>query len=102
VVCNAKSESGRGIIPQSESFYIHSIVYSAGRCLDRFKEYEESKDKSADAEYLMPGISFPAAFSIVTHLQTILKAQGGLCPDTKQPEDLRYLHAELERPDPHR
>jgi hypothetical protein len=34
-----------GIISYSEAFYIHSIIYSASRCLDSFYRYEALKDK---------------------------------------------------------
>lgn len=42
-----------GIVPQSEAFYLHSIIYSAKRCLDSFAEYELLKNKDVDAEYLV-------------------------------------------------
>jgi len=42
-----------GILPQCEAFYLHSILYSAGRCLESFEEYERLKDVSAESDYLV-------------------------------------------------
>lgn len=42
-----------GMLPQAEVFYLHSIVYSARRCLHSFDEYEGSKHRNAEAEYLV-------------------------------------------------
>lgn len=32
--------SYRGILPQAEAFYLHSIIYSARRALRAFEEYD--------------------------------------------------------------
>ncbi|MEZ0122391.1 MAG: hypothetical protein AB9Q17_03695 [Candidatus Reddybacter sp.] len=43
-----------GIIPYVEAFYIHSIIYSASRCLDSFTRYEEIKnEKGVSADQLI-------------------------------------------------
>lgn len=42
-----------GIIPYVEAFYIHSIIYSASRCLDSFCLYEALKDKNVSADELI-------------------------------------------------
>ena len=36
-----------GIVPTIEAFYLHSIIYSASRCIDAFLRYE-SLDKTQD------------------------------------------------------
>lgn len=42
-----------GIIPYVEAFYIHSIIYSASRCLDSFYRYEALKDTKISADELI-------------------------------------------------
>lgn len=49
IVCNDYD----GIIPYCESFYLHSILYSAGRCLESFERYEHFKDEEVSPEYLV-------------------------------------------------
>ncbi len=42
-----------GIIPYVEAFYIHSIIYSASRCLDSFARYDHLKDNGGSADELI-------------------------------------------------
>ncbi|HJP18340.1 MAG TPA: hypothetical protein QF468_06800 [Nitrospinota bacterium] len=42
-----------GIVPYFEAFYIHSIIYSASRCLDSFQRYEAIKEKDVSADELI-------------------------------------------------
>jgi len=42
-----------GILPYVEVFYIHSIIYSASRCLDAFYRYEAIKDKNVPSDELI-------------------------------------------------
>jgi hypothetical protein len=49
-------DSFEGIIPCFEAFYLNSILYSAGRCLEAFARYEQLKEKNleqVDADYLI-------------------------------------------------
>lgn len=42
-----------GIIPYVEAFYIHSIIYSASRCLDSFARYDHLKDNGGSADEII-------------------------------------------------
>ena len=42
-----------GIIPYAEAFYIHSIIYSASRCLDSFARYDRLKVNGGNADELI-------------------------------------------------
>ncbi len=42
-----------GIIPYVEVFYIHSISYSASRCLDSFARYDHLKNRDGSADELI-------------------------------------------------
>ena len=42
-----------GIVPYCEAFYIHSIMYSADRCLDSFDRYKQLKTEDVNPEYLI-------------------------------------------------
>ena len=42
-----------GIVPYCEAFYLHSIIYSAGRCLESFERYEHFKNQDVSADYLI-------------------------------------------------
>lgn len=42
-----------GIVPYCEAFYIHSILYSAGRCLESFDRYKQLKNEEISPEYLI-------------------------------------------------
>lgn len=42
-----------GILPCCEAFYIHSIIYSAGRCLESFDRYLQLKKEDISPEYLI-------------------------------------------------
>ncbi len=42
-----------GIIPYVEAFYIHSIIYSASRCLDSFERYDQLKEGGGSADELI-------------------------------------------------
>ena len=42
-----------GIVPYCEAFYIHSIMYSAGRCLESFDRYRQLKKEEISPEYLI-------------------------------------------------
>ncbi len=42
-----------GNIPYVEAFYIHSIIYSASRCLDSFARYDNSKSEDVAADDLV-------------------------------------------------
>ena len=42
-----------GIIPYVEAFYIHSIIYSASRCLDSFARFDSLKAERGSAEELV-------------------------------------------------
>jgi len=42
-----------GIIPYVEAFYIHSIIYSASRCLDSFARYDNLKGNGGTADELI-------------------------------------------------
>ena len=58
-----------GIIPYVEAFYIHSIIYSASRCLDSFARYDHLKDNVGSADELIShrsggSRSFCGAFSV--------------------------------------
>ncbi len=45
-----------GIIPYFEAFYIQSIIYSAGRCLEAFDRYENYKKQEISPDYLVSTI----------------------------------------------
>ena len=47
------SENYDGIVPYCEAFYLHSILYSAGRCIESFDRYEYFKVQDVSAEYLV-------------------------------------------------
>lgn len=47
------SDDCNGIIPYIEAFYIHSIIYSASRCLDSFSRYDSLRTKSQSADELV-------------------------------------------------
>ncbi len=47
------AEEYGGIIPYVEAFYIHSIIYSASRCLDSFKRYDDLKSQGGIAAELI-------------------------------------------------
>lgn len=43
-----------GILPYTEAFYIHSLIYSSGRCVESFERYHFLKDEEGiDASYLV-------------------------------------------------
>ncbi len=42
-----------GVFPSFEIFYLHSILYSASRCLDSFKQYEYFKSQDTSPETLI-------------------------------------------------
>jgi hypothetical protein len=42
-----------GIIPYHEAFFLHSIIYSAARCLDSFERYEHYKNQEIPADDLI-------------------------------------------------
>jgi hypothetical protein len=42
-----------GIVPHADVFYLHSIIYSASRCLASFEEYEHSKKLDVPPEYVV-------------------------------------------------
>ena len=42
-----------GIVPTIEAFYIHSIIYSASRCLDAFNRYDVLEKSQDNAEELV-------------------------------------------------
>lgn len=42
-----------GIVPYYEAFYIYSIMYSAGRCLESFDRYRQLKNEDISPEYLI-------------------------------------------------
>lgn len=46
-------ENYEGIVPYCEAFYIHSILYSAGRCLESFARYQELRSEEVNPEYLI-------------------------------------------------
>ncbi|MCE9786044.1 hypothetical protein [Shewanella algae] len=46
-------EDYNGIVPYCEAFYIHSIMYSAGRCLESFDRYRQLKKEEISPEYLI-------------------------------------------------
>ncbi|MEM8718679.1 MAG: hypothetical protein AAGE84_05150 [Cyanobacteria bacterium P01_G01_bin.39] len=46
-------ESYNGIIPYCEAFYLHSIIYSAGRCLESFEQYDYMKNQDVNPDYLI-------------------------------------------------
>ena len=46
-------EDYQGIVPHCEAFYIHSIIYSAGRCLESFDRYHQFKDEEISPDYLI-------------------------------------------------
>ncbi|EJL6704751.1 hypothetical protein NMS58_001797 [Vibrio cholerae] len=46
-------EDFSGIFSPYDAFYIHSIIYSASRCLEAFEHYEFAKEKQADSDYLI-------------------------------------------------
>jgi len=43
----------KGIIPYNEAFYLHSIIYSASRCLDSFERFDKLKTMQGKAEDLV-------------------------------------------------
>ncbi len=43
----------QGIVPYCEAFYLHSIIYSAERCIDSFDRYESQKGTQATADSLV-------------------------------------------------
>lgn len=47
------TEDCAGIHPPLEAFYIHSLLYSSGRCLEAFERYDYLKDKDISPEYLI-------------------------------------------------
>lgn len=47
------AEDYEGIIPYQEAFFIHSIIYSATRCLDSFERYEYYKNQEIPADDLI-------------------------------------------------
>jgi len=47
------TEDCEGIHPPLEAFYIHSLLYSSGRCLEAFERYEHYKNKDVNPEYLV-------------------------------------------------
>lgn len=48
VVCDYQ-----GIVANQEAFYIHSILYSSGRCIEAFEYYEHLKKQDVPAPYLV-------------------------------------------------
>jgi hypothetical protein len=42
-----------GILPYCEAFYLLSIHYSAGRCLESFEKYEKFKNQEVEPDYLV-------------------------------------------------
>ncbi|EPZ7321302.1 hypothetical protein ACXR5E_003977 [Vibrio mimicus] len=42
-----------GIQFAQEAFYIHSILYSAGRCVEAFERYEQLKREDISPTYLV-------------------------------------------------
>lgn len=46
-------EDWEGIFPPLEAFYIHSLLYAAGRCLEAFKKYEYLKTQNINPEHLI-------------------------------------------------
>jgi len=42
-----------GIHPPVEAFYIHSLLYSSGRCLEAFDRYEHYRSEDVNPEYLV-------------------------------------------------
>ena len=46
-------DDSEGIRPVCEAFYIHSIIYSARRCLNSFDRYDCLKDGAGDPESLI-------------------------------------------------
>lgn len=43
-----------GILPYTEAYYIHSLIYSSGRCVESFERYHFLKDEEdIDANYLV-------------------------------------------------
>lgn len=44
-------ESFDGIIPYCEVFYLRSILYSAGRCLETFEHYDYLKSQKVNPDY---------------------------------------------------
>ncbi|MEO0834731.1 MAG: hypothetical protein AAFY16_01830 [Cyanobacteria bacterium J06642_3] len=46
-------ESYNGIIPYCEAFYLHSIIYSAGRCLESFEQCDYMKNQDVNPDYLI-------------------------------------------------
>ena len=47
------TEDYEGIIPYCEAFYLLSIHYTAGRCLESFDNYEHLKDQDVNPDYLI-------------------------------------------------
>ena len=47
------SDDYDGIVPYCEAFYIHSIMYSAQRCLESFDKYNKLKNEEVSPEYLI-------------------------------------------------
>lgn len=43
----------KGIVPYNEAFYLHSIIYSATRCLDSFARFDKLKTTQGNAEDLV-------------------------------------------------
>lgn len=42
-----------GIVPYCEAFYLHSIFYSASRCLEAFERYDKIKSQDSKPDYLI-------------------------------------------------
>ncbi len=42
-----------GIVSPQEAFYIHSILYSSGRCLEAFEHFEHMKEQDVQPAYLV-------------------------------------------------
>ncbi|AGN88239.1 hypothetical protein [Enterobacter sp. R4-368] len=47
------TEGFKGIFTPYEAFYIHSLLYCSGRCLESFNRYEGLKNKEVLPEYLI-------------------------------------------------
>lgn len=45
-----------GISPPCEIFYVHSLDYSASRCLEAFERYEDAKKEDSEPELLISNV----------------------------------------------